>query len=146
MALGIDPLLEQRFENIPLFATVDNWLGKVYLDYFWKDSTKYIKIGFTQYKETVDRVIKNHEAFVKGWDKWVQTSMFEHFDKVKTAKSIQNRVEIAEQCEKDILKAWNSVSSPADLPKMNGMSEIFVWTKQLDTIARELMEKNKYRG
>ena len=146
MALGIDPLLEQRFKNIPLFATVDKWLGKVYLDYFWKDSTKYIKIGFTQYKETVDRVIRNHEAFVKGWDKWVTTSMFEHFDDFKTAKSIQNRVEIAEQCEKDILKAWNSVSSPADLPKMNGMSEIFVWTKQLDTIARELMEKNKYRG
>ena len=30
MSLGIEPLLEHRFPNIPLYATVDGWLGKVY--------------------------------------------------------------------------------------------------------------------
>ena len=146
MSLGIDSLLEQRYPNIPLYARVDNWLGKVYLDYFWKDKVKYLKIGFTQYKETVDRKIKAHEAYVKGEDKWVETSMYEYFDKYKPAKSIQNKVGIAEQCENDIKKAFNSISKPAKLPKMNGMSEIYVWTKQLDTIARQLMDKNQYKG
>ena len=55
MSLGIESLLEQRYPNIPLYSRVDNWLGKVYLDYFWKDKVKYLKIGFTQYKETVDK-------------------------------------------------------------------------------------------
>jgi|TARA_B100000035_G_C20933114_1_gene523968 hypothetical protein len=146
MSLGIEPLLEHRFPNIPLYATVDGWLGKVYLDYFWKDKIKYLKIGFTQFKETVDRKIKAHECFVNGTDKWVETSMYEYFDKYKPAKSIQNRKEIAIKCEKKIKDIFNEISKPADLPKMNGMSEIFVWTKQLDTIARKLMDKNQYKG
>ena len=62
------------------------------------------------------------------------------------AKSVQNRAPIVEKCEKDILKAWNKWSSPADLPKINGMSEIFVYTKQLDAIARKYMEKIRYNG
>lgn len=146
MALGIDPLLEHRFPNIPIYATVADYLGKVYLDYFWKDKVKYLKIGFTQYKETVDRKIKAHECFVNGTDTWVETSMYEYFDDYKPAKSIQNKKEIAEKCEEDIKIAFNSVSKPAKLPKMNGMSEIYVWTKQLDTIARQLMDKNQYKG
>ena len=120
MSLGIEPLLEHRFPNIPLYATVDGWLGKVYLDYFWKDKIKYLKIGFTQFKETVDRKIKAHQCFVNGTDKLA--------------------------CEKTIKEVFNKISKPADLPKMNGMSEIFVWTKQLDTIARKLMDKNQYKG
>ena len=50
------------------------------------------------------------------------------------------------KCEKKIKDIFNEISKPADLPKMNGMSEIFVWTKQLDTIARKLMDKNQYKG
>ena len=72
--------------------------------------------------------------------------MYEYFDKYKPAKSIQNRKEIALACEKTIKEVFNKISKPADLPKMNGMSEIFVWTKQLDTIARKLMDKNQYKG
>lgn len=146
MSLGLQPLLEHRYPNIPLYDKVEAWLGKVYLDYFWKDGIKYLKIGFTQFKETVDRKIYSHQAFVKGWDDWVETSMYEYFDKYKPAKSIQNKKEIAEKCEEDIKIAFNRVSKPAKLPKMSGMSEIYVWTKQLDTIARQLMDKNQYKG
>ena len=146
MAIVPEELLDKRYdlEKVPLYETVQDWLGKVYLNYFMKDGTRYIKIGTTQYKETVDRVIRNHQAYLEKWDNWVETSMFEYFDEYTPGKSIQNKKEIVEKCEKDILKAWNSVSKPADIPKMNGMSEIFVYTKQLDTIARQLMDKNKF--
>ena len=148
MAIVPEELLDKRYDlkKVPLFETVQDWLSKLYLNYFEKDGVRYIKIGKTQYKETVDRVIRNHQAFVEGWDKWVETSMFEYFDKYTPGKSMQNKKEIVEKCEQDILKAWNSVSKPATLPKMNGMSEIFVYSKQLDTIARQVMERNKYRG
>ena len=146
MALEIDDLLKLRYKNTPLFEEVEGWLGKVYLNYFKKDGVRYIKIGKTKYVETIDRIIRNHQAYKKGWDDWVETSMWEYFDEVKSAKSVQNRAPIVEKCEKDILKAWNKWSSPADLPKINGMSEIFVYTKQLDAIARKYMEKIRYNG
>ena len=148
MAIVPEELLEKRYDlnKVPLYETVQDWLSKLYLNYFIKDGVKYIKVGKTQYKETVDRVIRNHQAFTEGWDKWVETSMYAYFDSYTPGKSMQNKKEIIEKCEQDILKAWNSVANPASLPKMNGMSEIFIYSKQLDTIARQLMDKNKYTG
>lgn len=146
MSLGIDPLLEKRYKNIQLFKEVGSDFRKGYLKYFTKDGVKYMKVGKTDYEETVDRIIRNHQAFVQGWDSWVETSMFEYFDTYTPGASFKNLRYKVDNWEKGLLNALKKYSSPADLPKMNGMSEIFVWTKQLDAIARNYINKNRYKG
>ena len=71
--------MENRFNNIPLYETVPKFLMKLYLVVFELEIDgkveKFIKVGTTSYKDILDRYIRNHEAFHKGWDDWTKTSM-----------------------------------------------------------------------
>ena len=140
-------LMENRFNNIPLYETVPKFLMKLYLVVFELEIDgkveKFIKVGTTSYKDILDRFIRNHEAFHKGWDAWTKTSMYLHFDTLMPHASVQNKKEIIEKGEKDILIAWKKYGPPAEIPKMNGMSEIFPYTRQRAMIARDWISKNR---
>jgi len=143
-------LIENRYYNISLYEKVSSFLKKLYLVVFEKEIDgkveKFIKVGTTDYKEFLDRFIFNHHAFTKGLDDWVKTSMYLYFDTLMPHASVQNKKEIIDTGEQDILKAWRKYGPPADLPKMSGMSEIFPYTKQRAQIARDWINKNRWNG
>jgi hypothetical protein len=143
-------LIENRYYNISLYEKVSSFLKKLYLVVFEKEIDgkveKFIKVGTTDYKEFLDRFIFNHHAFTKGFDDWVKTSMYLYFDTLMPHASVQNKKEIIDTGEQDILKAWRKYGPPADLPKMSGMSEIFPYTKQRAQIARDWIDKNRWNG
>ena len=148
MKLDYKILLEKRNDDFEIYEHLPNWLRKVYIFRFEKViegvNKKFIKVGKTDFKEVHDRLIFNHHAFVEGIDKWVDTSMFEYFDELIILSSVQLKTTIADKLEKDILRAWGG-KSDVKLPKLGGMSEIFSWTKQRETIAREAFEKKRYK-
>ena len=143
-------LMENRYEGIPLYQKVPHFLKKLYLVVFEKEIDgkveKFIKVGTTTFKEILDRFIFNHHAFVKGSDEWTTTSMYLYFDTLMPHASVQNKVEIINKGEEDILRAWRKYGAPTDLPKINGMSEIFPYTKQRAQIARDWINKNRWNG
>lgn len=146
-AVNLDKtLMENRNPDIPMWKKVKNKYRKIYLFSFEKliedQTVNFLKIGVTDYYEAWDRILANQAAFKQGLDVWVETSMYEYFDKVSICASAMVTKGIANKIEEDIKKAWGD--DEFKLPKMNGMSEIKIYSDQRYAIAKSLIEKNRY--
>ena len=139
-------LIENRNSQIPMWKKVKYKYRKIYLFSFEKliedQTVNFLKIGVTDYYEAWDRILANQAAFKQGLDDWVETSMYEYFDKVSICASAMVAKDIANKIEKDIKKAWGD--DEFKLPKMNGMSEIKIYSDQRYAIAKSLIEKHRY--
>jgi hypothetical protein len=139
-------LIENRNSQIPMWKKVKYKYRKIYLFSFEKliedQTVNFLKIGVTDYYEAWDRILANQAAFKQGLDDWVETSMYEYFDKVSICASAMVAKDIANKIEKDIKKAWGD--DEFKLPKMNGMSEIKIYSDQRYAIAKLLIEKHRY--
>ena len=146
-AVNLDKtLIENRNPDIPMWKKVNKKYRKIYLFSFEKliedETINFLKIGVTDFYEAWDRILANQAAFKQGLDDWVETSMYEYFDKVSICASAMVKVDIANKVEKEILKAWGN--DEFKFPKFNGMSEIKLYSDQRYAIAKSLIEKNRY--
>lgn len=135
-----------RRPSTKFLEKVPEWAHRVYLVTFKRTidgvEESYIKIGITSYTEVLDRILIAHQAFLKGIDNWVLTSMYEYFHSGTVIASVQLPTGKARELEKKVLEIWGP--QDLNLPKMNGMSEIRKYTPQRYAIAKNLIQKNRY--
>jgi hypothetical protein len=148
MIVNLDQsLLDKRNKNIPLYSKVPNWASKLYLMTFKKniggEVMEVIKVGMTDFEETYDRIIYNHQVFKEGKEaKWVEDTMYGYFDEVLVNSSAMLPSGKVRELEKQILHAWGV--QDLEIPNIVGMSEMRKYTKQRFAIAKNIIEKNRY--
>lgn len=104
---------------------------------------RYLKVGVTKFQDSLSRLTYNHQMFLKGIDKSVDTSIINHFEGISVLCFKKFPEHVSLQVEKDVLKLWGNRDC-SFVQNFKGITEVRIYSEEKLQKTLNLIRQYRY--